>query len=58
MASVVPVSMDLNVHLRDFVQTYASCIEQPCMRLFVALTAAKGLWITTADTEMHFNLFR
>jgi hypothetical protein len=54
-ASVVPVLMDLNVLPRIFVQTYASCIEQSCMGLLFALAAAKGLLITTADTENSFQ---
>ena len=41
--------------LRDFAQTYASCIEQPCMRLFFALSAALGLVVTTADTTNAFQ---
>ena len=35
--------------LRDFVQTYSSCIETPCMRLFFALAAAESLHVTGAD---------
>jgi hypothetical protein len=35
--------------LCDFVQTYASCIEQPCMHLFFALAAALGLLVTITD---------
>jgi hypothetical protein len=41
--------------LRQFTQTYASCIEQPCMRLFFAVAAAKGLTITIADTTNAFQ---
>ena len=37
--------------LREFAKTYASCIEQPCMRLFFALAAAKGLTVSIADTR-------
>jgi hypothetical protein len=32
-----------------FVQTYVSCIDQPCMRLFSALSAAIGLIVMGAD---------
>ena len=41
--------------LRDFAQTYASCVEQPCMRLFFALSAALGLVVTVADTTNAFQ---
>ena len=41
--------------LRQFVQTYASCIEQPCMRLFYALSAALGLIIVFADTKNAYQ---
>ena len=41
--------------LRQFVQTYASCIEQPCMRLFFALSAALGLTIVFADTKNAYQ---
>jgi hypothetical protein len=41
--------------LRDFAQTYASCIEQPCMRLFFALAAALGLLVTIADTTNAYQ---
>jgi hypothetical protein len=32
-----------------FAQTYASCIDQPCMRLFFALSAAMGFVVMGAD---------
>jgi hypothetical protein len=35
--------------LRDFIQTYSSCIETPCMRLFFALAATEGLYVSGAD---------
>jgi hypothetical protein len=36
--------------------TYASCIEQPCMRLFYAIAGTKGLIITGADcTNAYAN---
>jgi Reverse transcriptase (RNA-dependent DNA polymerase) len=35
-------------------KTYASCIEQPCMRLFFGLCAAKGLVIYGADATNAF----
>ena len=41
--------------LLDFAQTYASCVEQPCMRLFFALSAALGLVVTVADTTNAFQ---
>ena len=41
--------------LRRFGQTYASCIEQPCQRLFFALVAAKGLIVTFGDTTNAFQ---
>jgi hypothetical protein len=37
--------------LHQIIQTYASCIEQPCMQLFYALSAALGLVIVFADTK-------
>jgi hypothetical protein len=41
--------------LRDVAQTYASCIEQPCMRLFFALSAIHGCTVTIADTKNAFQ---
>jgi hypothetical protein len=41
--------------LHQFVQTYASCIEQPCMRLFFALSAALGLTIVFANTKNAYQ---
>jgi hypothetical protein len=41
--------------LHQFAQTYASCIEQPCMRLFFALAAVYGLISTFADTANAFQ---
>lgn len=41
--------------LRDLGQTYASCIEQPCMRLFFALSAVHGCTVTIADTKNAFQ---
>jgi hypothetical protein len=41
--------------LRQFAKTYASCIEQPCMRLFFAVAAANGLTVTIADTTNAFQ---
>jgi hypothetical protein len=41
--------------LHQFAQTYASCIEQPCMRLFFALAAIYGLIITFGDTSNAFQ---
>jgi hypothetical protein len=41
--------------LHPFVQTYASCIEQLCMRLFYALSAALGLVIVFADTKNAYQ---
>ena len=32
-------------------QTYASCVEQPCMRLFFALSAALGLVVLSTDAD-------
>jgi hypothetical protein len=42
-------------HLRQFAQTYASCIEQPCMRMFFAIAAAKGMIVTSADTTNAYQ---
>lgn len=41
--------------LRQFVQTYASCVEQPCMRMFYALCAVLGLVVTFADTTNAYQ---
>ena len=41
--------------LRNFAQTYASCIEMPCMRLFLSLSATLGYIITVADTSNAFQ---
>jgi hypothetical protein len=41
--------------LHQFAQTYASCIEQPCMRLFFALAAIHMLIITFGDTTNAFQ---
>lgn len=41
--------------LHQFAQTYASCIEQPCMRLFFALAAINGLIVSFADTTNAFQ---
>jgi hypothetical protein len=41
--------------LRQFAKTYASCIEQPCIRLFFTVAAATGLAITIADTTNAFQ---
>jgi hypothetical protein len=42
--------------LHHFAETYASCIEQPCMRMFFAIAAARGLIIHTGDcTNAYAN---
>ena len=41
--------------LRQFEQTYSSCIETPCMRLFIALSAAIGYTITVADVSNAYQ---
>jgi hypothetical protein len=39
-----------------FAQTYASCIDQPCMGLFFALSAAMGFVVMGADcTNAYVN---
>jgi hypothetical protein len=35
--------------LHDSAQTYASCIEQPCQRLFYSLSAASGYYVCKTD---------
>eukprot|EP00978_Attheya_sp_CCMP212_P008642 scaffold20318_cov55-Attheya_sp.AAC.2 len=37
------------------VQTYTSCIEKPCMRLFFALAAIHDHTVTIADTKNAFQ---
>ena len=41
--------------LRQDVSTYASCIEQPGMKLFFALAAREGMSVTFADTTNAFQ---
>ncbi len=41
--------------LRHFADTYSSCIEMPCMRMFLALSAAQGYVLTVADTSNAFQ---
>jgi hypothetical protein len=41
--------------LHKLLQTYSSCIETPCMRLFFALAAAEGMYITGADCTNAFQ---
>jgi hypothetical protein len=41
--------------LRQFVQMYASCIEELCMQLFYALSAGLGLVIVFADTKNAYQ---
>ena len=41
--------------LHQFTQTYASCVEQPCQCLFLAVAAAMGLVITIGDTTNAFQ---
>ena len=42
--------------IHAFAETYASCIEQPCLRAFYAIAAVKGFVITGADcTNAYAN---
>jgi len=41
--------------LHEFARTYASCVSQPGMKLFFALSAAEGLIVTFADTTNAFQ---
>ena len=41
--------------LRNFVNTYSSCIELPCQRLFFALSAGLGYVLTVTDTSNAFQ---
>ena len=41
--------------LRELAQTYASCIDTTCMRLFFALCAQQGLIIVSGDTENAYQ---
>ena len=41
--------------LRQFVQTYASCIEQPGMCLFYALSTALGLTFVFANVKNAYQ---
>jgi hypothetical protein len=41
--------------LRNYGQTYTSCIEQPCQRLFFAIAASQNKVVTFADTTNAFQ---
>ena len=41
--------------LRTATSTYSSCIDQHCLRLFVAISAAKGHTLVFADTSNAFQ---
>jgi len=41
--------------LRQFAQTYSSCIETPCMRMFFALSAAQNYVVTIADVQNAYQ---
>jgi hypothetical protein len=41
--------------LRDTAQTYASCIEQPCMKLFFALCVLLGMIVTYGDVDNAYQ---
>ena len=41
--------------LRQMVQTYASCIELPCLRLFLSICAQRGYYITYGDVENAYQ---
>ena len=41
--------------LRHLVQTYASCIEIPCLRLFFAICAVRGYYIGFGDVDNAYQ---
>ena len=41
--------------LRQFTNTYSSCIEMPCLRLYFALIALLGYVVTLADTTNAYQ---
>ena len=41
--------------LRMLVQTYSSCVELPCLRLFLAICAQRGYYITFGDVENAYQ---
>jgi hypothetical protein len=41
--------------LRQFVNAHASCIEQPCQRLFFAIAAVEGMVIVCGDAKNAFQ---
>jgi hypothetical protein len=41
--------------LRETAHTYASCIEQPCMKLFFAICASLGFFITYGDVDNAYQ---
>jgi hypothetical protein len=44
-----------DLQLRNYGRTYASCIEQPCQRLFFAIAASQGKVVTFADATNAFQ---
>ena len=41
--------------LRMLVQTYSSCVELPCLRLFLAICAERGYYVTFGDVENAYQ---
>ena len=41
--------------LRALVQTYASCIELPCLRAFLAICATRGYYVAFGDVENAYQ---
>ena len=41
--------------LRDLVQTYASCIELPCLRMFMGMCAQRGYYIGFGDVDNAYQ---
>ena len=41
--------------LRQLVQTYAICIELPCLRLFLAICAQRNYYVTFGDVENAYQ---
>jgi hypothetical protein len=41
--------------LHNYGRTYASCVEQPCQRLFFAVAASQNKLVTFADTTNAFQ---
>ena len=49
-------SPKMALKLHAMANTYSSCIEQPCMRLFFAITSALGFYLRSSDCTNAFQM--